>query len=130
MRYSGAMMFLSDTLLEEEEGADVDGVDQDGAERERGAAESICRDLNCTSLRLTVAASMAHMTEKWVEEGKGIEKWRKILVKTEGKMSLSWIVISLNTSIRERIKYEGKSIVRCSNKEGKNQARGSVIELL
>ena len=38
----------------------MDGADRDGAEREGGAAESVCRDLNCASLRLTVAASMAH----------------------------------------------------------------------
>ena len=53
-------MSLSDTLLVEEEGADVDRVDRDGAGRV-GAAESICRDLNCASLRLTVAASMAQI---------------------------------------------------------------------
>ena len=39
----------------EEEGADADGVDRDGAEREEGAAESVCRDRNWASLRLTVA---------------------------------------------------------------------------
>ena len=52
----------------------MDGSDQDGAEREGGAADSDCLDLNCTSLRLTVAVSMSHMTEKWLEEGKGTEK--------------------------------------------------------
>ena len=122
-------MSPSDTSLKEEEEADMDGANRDGAEREGKATEFICRDLNCASLRLTVAASMAHMTKKWVEEGKGTKKWRKILVIAEGKMSLSWVAISLNTSIREIIKCEGKSIVRCSNKESKNQARGSVIEL-
>ena len=44
------MMSPSDTSLEEEEGADVDGVDRDGVEWEGGAAESVCRDLNCVSL--------------------------------------------------------------------------------
>ena len=58
------------TFPKEEEGADVDGADRDGAEREGGVAESIYRDLNSASLRLIVAESMAHMTEKWVEEGK------------------------------------------------------------
>ena len=71
MRYSCTMMSPSDTSLEEDEGADVDGVDRDGAEREGGAAESVCCDLKCALLCLTVAASMAHMIEKWVEEGKG-----------------------------------------------------------
>ena len=33
---------------------------------------------------------MAHMKVKWSEKGKGIEKWCKILVIAEGKMSLSW----------------------------------------
>ena len=74
MRCSCAMMSPSDTSLEEEEGANVDGADRDGAKREGGAAESVYRDLNCASLRLTIAVSMAHMTEKWVEEGKGTEK--------------------------------------------------------
>ena len=117
------------TSPEEEEGADGDGAAQDGVEWEGGVAKSVYRDLNCASLPLTVAMSMAHMIEKWVEEGKGTEKWRKILVIAEGKMSLSWVAITLNTSIRERIKCEGKSIVRCSNKERKNRARGSVKEL-
>ena len=39
----------------EEEGADADGVDRNGAEREEGVAESICRDRNWASLRLTIA---------------------------------------------------------------------------
>ena len=111
-----------DTSLVEEEGADVDG-DRDGV------AESNCYDLNYALLRLTVAGSMAHMTEKWSEEGKGTEKWHKMQVIAKGKMSLSRVAISLYTSIIERIKCEGKSIVRCSNKESKNRARGLVIEL-
>ena len=123
------MMSPNDTSLVEDEGANVDRADRDGVEREGGAAESDYHDLNCASLHLTVAASMAHMTEKWSEEGKGTKKWHKICVIAEGKMSLSRVVVSLNTSIIERIKCEGKSIVGCSRRESKNQARGSVIEL-
>ena len=78
-------MSPSDTSLKEEEGTDVDGADRDGAEWEGGATESVCRDLNCASLRLTVAVSMAHMIEKWVEEGKRTKKLRKILVIAKGK---------------------------------------------
>ena len=74
----------------EEEGADADGVDRDGAEREEGAVESVCRNRNWASLRLTIAYSMVHMMEKWSDEGKGTEKWRRILVIAEGKISLSW----------------------------------------
>ena len=122
-------MSPSDTSLVEEEGVDVDGAERDGVEREGGATESDCRDLNCASLRLTIAASMAHMREKWAEEGKGTEKWHKIRVIAEGKISLSRVAMSLNTSIIERIKCEGKSIVKCSRREIKNRARGSVIEL-
>ena len=122
-------MSSSDTSLAEDEGADVDGAERDGAEPEGGVAKSICLDLNCTSLCLKVVASMAHMTEKWSEEGKGIEKWHKIYVIVEGKTSLSRVAISLYTSIRERIKCEGKSIVRCSRRDNKNRARGFVIEL-
>ena len=72
---------------------------------------------------------MAHITGKWLETGKGMEKWRKILVIADGKMSLSWVTVFLLISMIEKIKREGKSIVRCSNKESKNRARDSVIEL-
>ena len=44
---------------------------------------------NCALLYFTVAASMAHMKVKWLDKGKGTEKWCKILVIAEGKMSLS-----------------------------------------
>ena len=67
-------MSQSDTSLVEEEGENMDGVERDGAEREGGAVESICGDLNYASLLLMVAASMAHMIEKWAEEGKWTEK--------------------------------------------------------
>ena len=120
MRCSCAMMFPSDTSLVEEEGVDVDEANRDGTEWKRGAVESDYHDLNCASLCLTVVASMAHMTEKWSEEGKGTKKRHKIRVIAEGKMSLSRVVVSLYTSIIERIKCERKSIVRCSNKESKN----------
>ena len=72
MRCSCAMTSLKDTSPKEER-ADANGVDRDGAEREKGAVESICRDRNWASLRLTVVSSMAHMMVKWLEEGKGIE---------------------------------------------------------
>ena len=54
MHYSCAKTSPKDASSEEE-GADADGVDWDGAEWEEGAAESICRDRNWASLRLTVA---------------------------------------------------------------------------
>ena len=123
------MMSSRVTPLIEVEGADVDGANRDGAEREEGATESNCRDLNYASLRLTVAASMTHMTEKWSEEEKRTKKWHKIHVIDEGKMTLSQVAISLYTSIIERIKCEGKSIVSYFNKESKNRAQGFVIEL-
>ena len=78
----------------------MDGIDRVRVEREGGVAESNCRDQNCASLHLTVEASMAHMTKKWSEEGKGTEKWHKIHVIAEGKMSLSWIAVSLYTFIK------------------------------
>ena len=84
------MMSPSVTSPIAEEGADVDGVERDGTEREGGSAESDCLDRNYTSLRFTVAASMTHMKVKWPDKGKGIEKWRKIHVITEGNMRLSW----------------------------------------
>ena len=69
MCYSCAMMSPNDTSLEEKEGADVDGADQDGVEWKGGAAKSVCCDLNYASLCLTVAAYMAHMTERMGERG-------------------------------------------------------------
>ena len=72
------MMSPKDTSPEEK-GADADGAERDGAKREKGVAESDCCDRNWASLRLTVAESMAHMMVKWSEEGKGTEKWHKIL---------------------------------------------------
>ena len=62
--------------------------ERDGVDWERGV-ESYCRDLNCASQCFTVTASMAHMKVKGSDVGKGMEKWRKILVIAEGKMSLS-----------------------------------------
>ena len=52
MRYSCAMTSPKEKSLEE--GADADGVDQDGVEQKEGAAESVCRDRNWASLRLTI----------------------------------------------------------------------------
>ena len=100
----------------------MDGVERDGAEWEEGVAEFDYHNLNYASLRFMVTASMTHMTENCLEKGKRIEKWHRIRVITEGKMSLSWVVVSLYTSKIERIKSEEKSIVRCSNKASKNQA--------
>ena len=82
------MMSPKDISLEEEEGANVGRSERDGVGQERGV-ESCYRDLNCTSLHFTVAASMAHMKVKGSDAGKGTEKWRKILVIAKGKMSLS-----------------------------------------
>ena len=67
----------------EEKGANMDGV-----EREGGADDPDCLDLNCALLRLTVAASIAHMKVKWSDAGKGTIKWCMILVIAEGKISL------------------------------------------
>ena len=61
MRWSCTMMSLRVTSPTEDEGVDVDRADRDGAERVGGGADSDCLYLNCASLRLTVAASMAHM---------------------------------------------------------------------
>ena len=98
------MMSSRGTSPVKEEGADVDGAGQDGTKREGGAADPDCLDLNCAFLRLTVAASMAHIKEKGLNVGKRTEKWRKILMIAEGKISLSRDVESRWTSMIERIK--------------------------
>ena len=56
--------------LEEEEGVDVGRAKRDGVGQE-GGVESCCHDLNCASLRFTVASSMAHMKVKGSEREKG-----------------------------------------------------------
>ena len=81
-------MSPKDTSLIKEEGTDVGRAERDGVGRE-GGVESYCRNLNCASLRFTVAASMAYMKVKRLYTGEGTKKWRKILVIAEGKMSLS-----------------------------------------
>jgi len=70
MHTTCAMMSSRVTSSIEEEGADVDGIVEAG-----GIAISDCLKRSYASLRLTVAASMAHLTWKWSETGKGIEKW-------------------------------------------------------
>ena len=81
---SCAMMSSRVILLVEEEGANVDGAEKVG-----GAADPDCLKHSCASLRLTVVASIAPIIGKWSDTGKETEKWRKILVIAEGKMSLS-----------------------------------------
>ena len=71
MRISCAMMSLRVTSLVEEEGADVDG-----AVKARGIVVPDHLERSCASLHLTIAAFMAHKTWKWLETGKGTEKWR------------------------------------------------------
>ena len=66
---------------------------------------------------------MAHMKVKGSNARKGTGKWRKILAIAKGKMSLTWDAESRWTSIMERIKWEGKSIVRCSRREQKLSTR-------
>ena len=83
MSTSCAMMSSRVTPPIEEKEADVDG------DVEAGGITVLNRlKHSCVSLRLTVAASMAYMTWKWLETGKGIEKWRRILVITKGKNKL------------------------------------------
>ena len=76
----------------------------DGIEEVGGVANPNHLERSYVLLRLTVAASMAHITWKWSKTGKGIEKWRKILMIAEGKMSLLHVAISLYKSMIERIK--------------------------
>ena len=83
----------------EEEGAEVDGAKGVG-----GATDPDCLERNCASLHLIVAASIAHITLKWSDTGKGTKKWCKILLIAQGKMSLSQVAESLYTSRIERIK--------------------------
>ena len=72
---------------------------------------------------------MAPMKVKGSYAGEGTEKWWKILVIAEGKMSLSQDVESWKTSIKDKIKWEGKSMVRCSRMDNKKRARDFVMEL-
>ena len=99
MSTSYAMMSSRVTPLVEEEGANVDR-----AIEARGIVIPNRLKRSYALFCLMVAASMAHMTWKWSETGKGIEKWRKIIVIAEWKMSLLRVAVSLYTSMMERIK--------------------------
>ena len=93
------MIALRVTPPVEEEGAEVDGVEGVG-----GATNPDRLEHSCALLRLIVAVLMAHITWKWSEMGKGTEKWCKILMIAEGKMSLSRVTVSLYTSMVEKMK--------------------------
>ena len=82
-----------------EEGAEVDEAEGVG-----GAADSNRLERNYASLHLMVMASIAPITWKWSETRKGTEKWRKILMIVEEKLSLSRVAVSLYTSMIERMK--------------------------
>ena len=69
MRTSCAMMSSRVTSLVEEEGADVDGVEGVG-----GAADLDRLKHSYALLCFTVVASIAPMTGKWSDTGKGTEK--------------------------------------------------------
>ena len=99
MHTSCAIMSSRVTPLLEEEGADMDEAVEVG-----GISILDYLERSWALLRLTVAVSMAHITWKWLEMGKGIEKWHKILMIAEGKMSLSRVVVFLCTSMIKRIK--------------------------
>ena len=123
MRWSCAMIAQSHTSLQS-------GRSGGGWSRRSGRSYHI----EPPRLKLHLApfnstASMAHIMWKWSNTGKGTENWRKILVIAERKMSLSQVTVSLCTFMIERMKWERKSIVKCSKRESKNQAWGSVIEL-
>ena len=90
MRWNSVKIAFRVTPLAKIEGAEVDGAEGVGE-----AAVPDRLEWNCASLHLTVVASMAHIMEKWSETGKEMEKWRRILVIAEGKMSLSRVAVSL-----------------------------------
>ena len=83
----------------EEEEAEVDGAEGVG-----GATDPNRLKHSCALLHLTIVASMAYIMRKWSETGKGTEKWRKILMIAEEKISLSQVAVSLYMSRIERIK--------------------------
>jgi len=78
------------TLPTKEEEADVDGAEEVG-----GIKVLVHLGQSYVSLNLTIAASMAHIIEKWSNSGQEIEKWRIICMIAEEKISLSWVVVSL-----------------------------------
>ena len=98
MRTNCAIMSSRVTPLVEEEGTDVDEAIEVG-----GIAILDCLECSCALLHLIVAVSMAHMTWKWSEAGKGTEKWHRILMIAKVKMSLSRVAVSLYMSTRERM---------------------------
>ena len=92
MRTSYARMASRVTPPTKDEGAKVDGAVEAG-----GVTVSVCGRLSRSqaSLRRMVAASMAHTMEKCVDSGWETEKWQRIRVIAEGKMSLSRVAVFL-----------------------------------
>ena len=80
------MIASSVTPPTKEKGAEVDRAKGLG-----GAADPDRLERSYASLYLTIVASMAHITWKWLEIKKGTEKLRKILVIAEGKMRMKRI---------------------------------------
>ena len=85
--------------LAKEKGAEVDGT-----EGVRVAVDPDRLECSCALLRLTILSSIAPMTGKGLEEGKGTSKWCKSLMIAEGNMSLSQVAEFLYTSMIERMK--------------------------
>jgi len=92
MRLNIVMMALRFTPLAEEEGVEVDGAEGAG-----GTVVSIYGRFgrSWASLCLTDVTLMAPMVGKKGELGRGIKRWRRILVIAKGKMNLSQVAVSL-----------------------------------
>ena len=91
------MMASRVTPAAKEEEAKVEGV-----EKEEGTTEAIGASVsthgrfgqNWALLRRTKLALMAPIVVKYGESGMRMEKWRRIHVIAEGKMSLSCVAVS------------------------------------
>ena len=71
--------------------AEKEGKDGEEVEEAGGVAILVLGrfDQSWASLRRTITSSMAHITKKWSDMGKEIEKRQRILVIVEGKICLS-----------------------------------------
>ena len=90
------MMASKVTPATEKEGAEVEEAEEEGAIGAIGSPVSTRGSFNQSwvSLRRIEPVLIAPMVVKKGKEGIGMEKCQRIHVITEGKMSLSWVVVS------------------------------------
>ena len=70
---------------------------------------------------------MAHIMEKWSDEGKGMEKWRKILMIAEGNVITMFMNLRPLAKGRHGVKRRSPQAVGRSQKEDMSSSLDTVL---